>query len=123
MCSNYLPTKCRETHKNMIKFGHILIIMTLVISWTQSIQSLYSKFFTYGDLDEDNAIRLSDYLTQNNEAWTKEWDLLIEKMPKMYQDKFYHRDGLGISFREFREMSKPDGMYINRKYGNGGNNE
>ena len=102
--------------KSTIKFGHILIIGILMIMHTKIIQSLYTRFFAYGDIDGDNIISCNDVNHRANEAWTKEWYILLNRMSEEIQSGF--REGsTGVSWKQFRDMSMPGGMYINLKYG------
>ena len=85
----------------------IFLVFSIICSFsTIKVESVYSKFFKYGDKNEDGEITVKEAEDNPNMAFLYEWEEMWKQVPKEIRDRGK------ITYAELRDMSIPGGSTI-----------
>lgn len=89
-----------------MKAVKILLVFGIILSFSNiEIESIYNKFFDYGDRDpRDGQITLKEAKKNPNLAFKMEFERLWEKIPQKMKERGY------VTKEDLRDMSIPGGI-------------
>ena len=102
----------------------ILLVFGIIRSFSNiKVESIYDKFFRYGDKDGNGYITDAEVRDNRNQAFKEEWQRLMKNIPTELKAKLKTENAAqngelarGISQENLRDMSIPGGTNIYLHY-------